>query len=73
MECSCVPVELRGSGQHTYHELVENKNIWRITVTMEKPPIKDIAVIILEQTEMGKFNDNKRAFLMSRLDQKGTP
>ncbi|MCL4372095.1 hypothetical protein M1373_02115, partial [Candidatus Marsarchaeota archaeon] len=45
-----------GSAQYTYHQLIENEMIERITLTMDNPPIKDTAVLIAKQIEIGKFN-----------------
>ena len=45
-----------GSAQYTYHQLLENEMIERITLTMDNPPIKDTVVLMTKQIEIDKFN-----------------
>ncbi len=63
----------KGSAQYTYHELIKNENVWRVTVTMENPPIKDVVIINLEQEDIGKFNRNRREYLLHQLDESDAP
>lgn len=63
----------KGSARYTYHDLVKNENVWRVTITMKKPPIKDVAVINLEQFDIGKFNSHRKEYMLHRLDDSDTP
>lgn len=56
-----------GSAQHTYHKLLEDGTIRSTTITMNKPPVKDTAVIILKQEDIGEFNKYKKEFFKFRL------
>ncbi len=62
-----------GSASNMYRELLKNENIWRTTITMEKPPVKDIAAIIMEQINIEEFNSNKIEYLRHRLVDTGFP
>lgn len=62
----------KGSAQYTYHELIKNENIWRVTITMKNPPIKDVAVINLEQVDIGKFNSTRKDYLLHQIDENDT-
>jgi DNA-binding Lrp family transcriptional regulator len=63
----------KGSARYTYHDLIKNENLWRVTITMKNPPIKGVAVINLEQTDMGKFNSFRKEYLLHHLDENDTP
>jgi len=63
----------RGSARNTYHELIKNENLWRVTVTMDRPPVKDIAVIVLEQSNVEQFNKNRIAYLKHQIDDSEFP
>ena len=62
-----------GSAQYTYHQLLENEMIERITLTMDNPPIKDTAVLIAKQIDISKYNAKHREWLLdSILDSNAT-
>ena len=51
----------RGGAQYTYNKLLWNEGnvsglIERITITMDKPPIKYDSILVAEQLNIGKFN-----------------
>ena len=61
-----------GSAQYTYHQLLENEMIERITITMDNPPIKDTAVLMTKQIEMQKINFNRTKWLRDSVDDTNT-
>ena len=61
-----------GSAQYTYHQLLENNMIFRITITMDNPPIKDTAVLMTKQIEMQKINLNRAKWLRDSVDDTNT-
>jgi DNA-binding Lrp family transcriptional regulator len=62
-----------GSARYTYRRLLDDKLILRITIAMDSPPIKDTAVFVAEQINLGKFNKNKENFLREELADEGKP
>lgn len=62
----------KGSARYTYHDLVKNENVWRVTITMKNPPVKDVAVINLEQVDIGKFNNHRKEYMLHRRDEGDT-
>ncbi len=62
-----------GSAQYTYHKLLEDKMILRITIAMDSPPIKDTAIFIAEQINISKFNKNKNGFFAEAILDEGKP
>ena len=62
-----------GSAQYTYHKLIEEKLLNRITMTMDKPPVKDIAIIIAEQQDVNKFNSHKKEYFLEIISDGDTP
>jgi DNA-binding Lrp family transcriptional regulator len=63
----------KGSAQYTYHKLLEDKMILRVTITMDRPPIKDMAVIMATQIDIGKINSNRKSWLTDIINEKDTP
>ncbi len=63
----------KGSASSAYHELIKSENIWRTTITMKSPPLKDIAVFTLEQFNIEKFNNNKNVYIKHMLDNSNNP
>ncbi|EQD36914.1 transcriptional regulator, AsnC family [mine drainage metagenome] len=63
----------KGSAQYTYHKLIEDNMIFRATLTMDKPPIKDTAVIMVTQIDIGKINARRREWLTDVIWEKDTP
>ncbi len=56
------------SAQYTYHQLLENNMIFRITLTMDNPPIKDTAVLVIKQIDMKTINHNRVKWLRDSVD-----
>lgn len=52
-----------GSAQYTYHELVNNRMLLRITMYMKKPPAKGVGIFIAEQRNIGLFNEHREDYL----------
>ena len=63
----------KGSAQNTYHRLLSDGSIRSATITMDKPPIKGTAIIVLEQENIDAFNKNKKGFFEYRLSDKNLP
>ncbi|MCL5122783.1 MAG: Lrp/AsnC family transcriptional regulator [Candidatus Marsarchaeota archaeon] len=59
----------KGSAQYTYHKLLEDEMIFRVTITMDKPPIKDTAVIVINQIDVGKFNKKRTEWLKDVIEE----
>jgi DNA-binding Lrp family transcriptional regulator len=55
-----------GSARYTYNKLVAEGEIRHATITMTKPPAKDIAVIALKQIDIGSYNANMAKFFRYR-------
>jgi DNA-binding Lrp family transcriptional regulator len=62
-----------GSAQYTYHKLIAEDMMKRITIAMDKPPIKDTAIIIAEQLDVNKFNAHKKDYYIETLSDSNTP
>ena len=62
-----------GSAQYTYHKLIAEDMIKRATITMEKPPVKDIAVIIAAQLDVNKFNAHREEYLREIISDEDMP
>ena len=62
-----------GSAQYTYHKLLEDRMMLRITIAMEKPPITGTAVFIAEQLNVERFNRNKEAHFREATADEGKP
>ena len=62
-----------GSAQYTYHKLIDEKMIYRITITMDKPPIKDVAIIVVEQLDVNRFNAHKKEYFLETISEEETP
>lgn len=58
----------KGSARHTYYELLKNENIWRITIAMGNPPIKNVAITILKQENINEFNKSKKEYFLHRIE-----
>ena len=61
------------SAQYTYHQLLENEMIDRITITMDNPPIKDIAVLIAKQVDISKYNSKNKEWLLDSVLDPNAP
>jgi DNA-binding Lrp family transcriptional regulator len=57
-----------GSALYTYQQLLKNEMIFRTTITMQNPPIKDTAVFIIKQLNIGKFIENRKGWLLNALN-----
>ena len=62
-----------GSAQYTYHKLVEEQMINRVTITMDNPPIKNVAVIIIKQNNLNSFYKKRREWLMDTILESNAP
>ena len=62
-----------GSAQYTYHKLLYDKMMLRITIAMDNPPIKDTAVFVAEQINLGKYNKNKENHFREEIVDEGKP
>ncbi len=62
-----------GSAQYTYHQLLKHESLLGITITMSSPPIKDIAVIMMPQINMKKFNLHKTEYFAEVISDENTP
>jgi DNA-binding Lrp family transcriptional regulator len=62
-----------GSAQYTYHKLIAEDMIKRVTITMDNPPIKDIGIIIAEQLDVNKFNAHKKDYYIETLSESEAP
>ncbi len=61
-----------GSSRETYHKLLDSGSIRSATITMTKPPVKDTAIVILEQTDIDEFNKHKKDYFKYRLAEENT-
>lgn len=59
----------KGSAQYTYHKLLEDEMIFRVTITMDKPPIKDTAVMVISQIDISKFNKKRTEWLTDVIEE----
>lgn len=62
-----------GTAQYTYHKLFERGIIRRITITMNKPPIKYIAILHLDQVSMNLFAKTRKDLFIDRVGATKTP
>lgn len=62
-----------GSAQYTYHKLIAEDMIKRATITMDRPPIKDIAVIIAAQLDVNKFNAHRAEYFREVISDGDMP
>lgn len=62
-----------GSAQYTYHKLLEDNMVLRITIAMENPPIKDTAVFIGEQVNVAKYNKSKENHFREEITEEQKP
>ena len=63
----------RGGAQHTFHELVKNEVIRRVTISMRNPPVKSLAIITLNQKNIKDFEGTKKEYYKFILQDKGLP
>lgn len=63
----------KGAAQHAYNSLIDQKQINRVTMLMQNPPIKGIAVIILQQINIKKFNKTRKDYLKNIIEETETP
>ncbi len=62
-----------GSASYTYYKLLEQSVIKRATITMETPPIKYNAIVLLKQFYINYFNATRDRFLMHIISDTQTP
>ena len=62
-----------GSALYTYQQLLKNEMIFRVTITMQNPPIKDIAVFIVKQLNIKKFIEYRKEWLLNVLNDNKEP
>lgn len=63
----------RGSAQYTYYSMLEQKQIHRVTMLMNNPPVKGIAVILLQQLNIGKFNKTRKNYFLNIIQETNKP
>lgn len=63
----------RGAAQHAYNSLIEQKQINRVTMLMKNPPIKGVAVVVLQQINIKKFNKTRKAYLENIIEDTKAP
>ena len=62
-----------GRSQFTYHKLREKGIIKRITLSMDKPPMKYVGIMKLSIVESGKFRKNRARLLASAIRESRSP
>jgi DNA-binding Lrp family transcriptional regulator len=63
----------RGRSQYSYHKLVESGMIKRITITLERLPLKYTAVLITKILYFKKFSAHQSKFLQTLIDYTDMP
>jgi DNA-binding Lrp family transcriptional regulator len=56
-----------GSALYTYQQLLKNEMIFRTTITMQNPPIKDTVVFIAKQLDVKRFIEHRKEWLANVL------
>jgi DNA-binding Lrp family transcriptional regulator len=56
-----------GSALYTYQQLLKSEMIFRVTMTMQTPPIKDTVVFIVKQLNVKKFLEHRKGWLFDAL------
>ena len=62
-----------GASDYTYNRLVEKGVIGRITINMQKPPMKYPAVLITKQFDINAFNSHRMEFMTKLISLPKTP
>ena len=62
-----------GSALYTYQQLLKSEMIFRVTITMQNPPIKDTVVFIVKQLNIKKFIDHRKDWLSNALNDDTGP
>ncbi len=60
----------RGRSDYTYKRLVENKTIKRITLTMQKPPVKYVAIIYMDFIKRDEFSKSRVNLLLDIIERR---
>jgi len=60
-----------GTADYTFHELVEKEVIRRVTISMLNLPIHYLAIILIKQTNIKRFVDNRKEYFLYRLKDRG--
>ncbi len=63
----------KGASQYTYHRLVEKGMISRITIAMDRPPLKYVALLHLDQINMRRFAESSRGLFLDRIGYSENP
>ncbi len=63
----------KGAANYTYYKLIEEKMINRVTITMGKPPIKDVAIMLIKQKDLLKFQKKRKEWLLDVITEGNTP
>lgn len=62
-----------GASQYTYYQLIDSRLIERITINMERLPIKHISILRCTQTNIQKFNSNRDIVRLDSIENTKTP
>ena len=62
-----------GRSQFTYHKLKEKGIIKRITLSMDRPPIKYLGIMKLSILEVDKFKRNSAKLLLRTIKESRSP
>jgi DNA-binding Lrp family transcriptional regulator len=57
----------KGASQYTYHRLLEKDIVKRITITMDKPPIRYVGIIHADQINMRRFMESRKELFIDRI------
>jgi DNA-binding Lrp family transcriptional regulator len=57
----------KGASQYTYHKLLDRGMINRITIAMQNPPVKYVAILHLDQVNMRRFADSRKGLFLDRI------
>ena len=63
----------KGAAQYTYYRLIERKIIYRITITMDKIPLKYIMLAKCNQLNVQEFNAHRDSYFMDVIQETDTP
>ncbi len=61
------------ASSYTYYKLLENLTIERVTISMQALPMMYSAIIIVPQTDMQRFNNNRNAVFKNFIENPDTP
>lgn len=60
----------KGRSDYTYNKMVENKTISRITMAMQKPPVKYVAIIYMDFVNMDAFAKSRPDILANITEER---